>query len=372
MEPFFSPLVDRLIAAAVAAIFLGCLGVILFVRSARAARTRAELAKQAELKRAPHNPIVSPDTHAWELGGTFNPAAARAEGQTHLFYRAIGLDGVSRVGYAKSANGDHIDERLPFPVFALERPPRPDPKRPGRHPGLLASGGSWAGAEDPRAVILDDRLYLSFSAFAGWDSVRIGVSSISLDNLNAKRWRWTEPVFLSEPKGVAKNWVIFPERINGKVAVLHSLNVPDKPDEVAIDYLATIDEPPEEYIKSPFQPRSNPERWDSSLRGAATPPVRTDRGWLLLYHAMSAGESHRYKLGAMLLDLDDPTKIIARSQGPILAPDACYENEGAKSGVVYACGATVEDGILRVYYGAADSWSCVAHAPLAELLDALV
>lgn len=330
--------------------------------------------RHAKLERVPENPIVAPGDHAWEAGGTFNPAAVKNGEDTHLFYRAIGQDGVSRIGYAKTRDGVTIDERHPYPVFALEKPFSSSPvlreKRTIRHPGLVASGGSWAGAEDPRAVILEGKLYLSFSAFAGWDSVRIAVASLELEDLEKGKWKWSAPVFLSAPGDVSKNWVIFPERIKGKVAVLHSLHSGSR-NKVLIDYLDSIDEQPENFIDSPFQPVRDPSRWDSSLRGAAAPPIKTKKGWLLLYHAMSEGEFHRYKLGAMLLDLKDPTKIIGRSPVPILAPDAHYENNGAKSGVVYACGAVTEGQKLRVYYGASDSWSCVAETSLPALLESM-
>ena len=328
--------------------------------------------RHVELDRAAGNPIVTPGEHAWEAGGTFNPTAVKSGGDTHLFYRAVGQDGVSRIGYARSRDGVTVDERLPFPVFALGRPFAPVVRdaRPPRHPGLLASGGSWAGAEDPRAIGLDGRLYLSFSAFSGWDSVRIGVASLGLDELADRRWKWSAPVFLSAPNEVSKNWVIFPERIGGKIAVLHSLHSGSR-DRVLVDYLESLDEQPATFIRSKFAPISDSGRWDSTLRGAAAPPIRTPRGWLLLYHATSANEPHRYKLGAMLLDLKDPSKVTGRSPAPILAPDAHYENSGAKAGVVYACGAVAEGDTLRVYYGASDSWSCVAETSLSALLGSM-
>lgn len=324
----------------------------------------AEFARAIGLMREHGNPVLVPAGHAWEEGGVMNPAAIEAGGRVHLFYRAVGSDGVSRVGYASSSNGNRFDDRLPYPVFALGAADA-DTRRFAEHSGLNTSGGSYAGVEDPRAVVIDDRMYMTFSAFAGWDSLRIAVSSISVADLLAKRWKWTPPSYISPVGQVHKNWVLFPEKIHGKFAVLHSLHSGSR-DRVLVDYLDTLDE--NASIESPYNPVKDETVWDSTLRGAGPPPIKTKDGWLLLYHATDAKEPSRYKLGALLLDLDDPSKVVARSPFPILAPDASYENEGAKSGVVYATGAVVRGGTLTVYYGGADSVVCAAKTPLAQFV----
>lgn len=324
-----------------------------------------------QLLRTDNNPLLAPTAFAWEAGGSFNPGAVLHGGRTHLFYRALGTDGVSRVGYAVSKNGTHIDERLSYPVFSLPHAPQKRSYRLQHHAGLVASGGSWAGAEDPRTVILEERLYLSFSAFAGWDSVRIGVVSLSLDDLEERNWDWSEPVFLSAPNEVHKNWIVFPKRINGKIVVLHGLHG-DSDGRVRVAYLDSLDHEPSSYIQSAFTPRRDPSRWDYAIRGGGPPPIETPYGWLVLYHATSADEPHRYKIGALLLDKDDPSCVIGRLPYPVLAPDAHYENEGAKAGVVYACGAVTDGDTLRIYYGGADSVVCTGTVSLSGLAKQLV
>lgn len=336
------------------------------VRSYAIKERLAEFARALGLARASGNPVLVPSGHAFEAGGVMNPAAVEAGGRVHLFYRAVGTDGVSRLGYASSADGARFDERLPYPVFALAAVA--DTRRFAEHSGLSKSGGSFAGVEDPRAVAIGGRVYLTFSAFAGWDALRIGVSSIAVSDLLAKRWNWTAPAYLSPVGEVHKNWVLFPEKIRGKFAVLHSLHSGSR-DRVVIDYLDTLDA--DASIKSPYQPVTDESVWDSTMRGAGPPPIRTKDGWLLLYHATDSREPHRYKLGALLLDLDDPTKILARSPFPILSPEAAYENEGAKAGVVYATGATLRGDTLTVYYGGADSVVCAAETSLARFLRKL-
>ena len=138
---------------------------------------------------------------------------------------------------------------------------------------LYASGGGWGGAEVPRAVIIEDRIFLSFQAFAGWHSIRIGVTSAPLKQFLAKRWNWSKPAFLSSPHEVNKNWVIFPERINGKFAVLHGIESGGR-SKVLIDYVDSLTEDPKQYIKSDPRFRNEQEEgvWDTVIRGAGPPP----------------------------------------------------------------------------------------------------
>ena len=100
-------------------------------------------------------------------------------------------------------------------------------------------------------------------------------------------------------------------------------------------------------------------------------PIKTPDGWLALYHGVGDQDASRYKVGAMLLDISDPTRVLLRSRNPILEPNECYENEGFKYGVVYPCGATVIDNNLMVYYGGADTVICGAQSPLNEFMDEL-
>lgn len=353
------------VIAALATTALFIAGLVALVRTQRFRAAIADLARALGFVREGENPIIVAG-HPWEAGGVMNPAAVVAGGTTHLFYRAVGDDGVSRIGYAWSKDGAKVDGRLPYPVFAINGAPQP--ARAPAHRALAESGGTWSGVgvEDPRAVVLDDSVYMTFNAFAGWNSLRIGVSSIRVDDLMARRWKWTPPAYLSPANQVQKNWVLFPEKIGGKFAILHSLHSGSR-DRVLVDYLDSLEG---SEIESPYAPKRDPAAWDTTLRGAGPPPLRTKDGWLLLYHANDAREGHKYKLGAMLLDLEDPSKVIARSARPVLEPDAPYENDG-KPGIVYACGATIDGDALRVYYGGGDKVVCVAKASVSALVRKL-
>jgi predicted GH43/DUF377 family glycosyl hydrolase len=330
------------------------------------------IAEALHLVREEKNPLLTPQ-HDWEAQGVLNPAAVEIDGVTHLFYRAIGADGVSRLGYASSTNGRNFT-RLPYPVFALSGESPEDAslrhERELLHPGLVASGGSWAGVEDPRAVVIDGKVYVTFSAFGGWDSLRMGVTSLTVDQLKQRKWSWTPPIYLSPRGQVHKNWVLFPEKIRGKFAILHSLHTGSR-DRVLVDYLDSLEQPPPTPIDSPYNPVNQEGVWDSRLRGAGPPPIRTPLGWLFLYHAIDKREPWKYKLGAMLLDLHDPTRVLHHSKAPVLEPNAPYENEGAKEGIVYACGATTKHDELTVFYGGADNVVCSARHSLQKLLQLL-
>jgi predicted GH43/DUF377 family glycosyl hydrolase len=163
--------------------------------------------------------------------------------------------------------------------------------------------------------------------------------------------------------------VLFPEKINGKYAILHSISP-----HIMINYFDDLDELDGQtnFIHSVHQGSALWGARDRLVRGVGPTPIKTKYGWLVLYHKMEKHEIHRYKLWAMILDAKDPTKILYNSASPILEPDLWYENEGYKSGVIYSCGAVVKDDKLFVYYGGADKVSCVATADLDKFLKELM
>ena len=112
-----------------------------------------------------------------------------------------------------------------------------------------------------------------------------------------------------------------------------------------------------------------PGLWDSARVGGGTVPIRTERGWLSIYHG--ADENDRYALGAVLCDPDHPERVIARSGHPLLEPETEYELHGFFGNVVFTCGAVLEGDVLTVYYGAADRLLCGAAGTLPEILASL-
>lgn len=326
-----------------------------------------------DLKKSNKNPIIEPESNIyWESKATFNPSAVYHDGKIHVIYRAIGNNDTSVLGYAKSEDGYFFDKRSKEMAFyhkgkfATERKLAPQ---------ITSSGGGWGGGcEDPRLTLLGDKVYMLYTSFDGWGSLRIALTSISLDDFIRRRWNWEEPVLISPPSEIHKNWVLFPEKIGGKYAILHSISP-----HIMIDYFKSLDElDGSNFIHSIYDRNPSWSAGEKFVRGVGPSPIKTKYGWLVFYHAIEKNDSNRYKLWAMILDVKDPTKVLYDSKSPILEPDLWYENEGYKSGVVYSCGAVVKparrggSGELFVYYGGADKVSCVATANLDKFLEELV
>ncbi len=319
-----------------------------------------KLTNQSVLIKSAQNPIISPRLeNDWEAGQTFNPGTILLDSKIHFLYRAIGKDGISRFGYAVSNDGFTIDERLSQPIYEHKT------KKQSFKIFSYLSGGSFGGSEDSRLVRVDgeDVLYMTYTACD--NGLRVALTSIKVDDFLKRRWRWRVPTLISPEKEVHKNWLIFSEKINGKYAILHSL----KPN-VQIEYVDTLEFDDNNYINSLYSGGPQKNCWDKWLRGSGAPPLKTNDGWLLFYHAMDNDWS-KYKVGAMLLDLDNPTKILYRAKQPVLEPKEYYENNGYKPGVVYVSGAVIKDGNLLVYYGCSDSYVGVAYANLDEFLESL-
>lgn len=311
------------------------------------------------------NPIISPRGHTtWDSRAAFNSAAIYEDGKVHFLYRALGDKDLSVLGYATSSDGMTIDERSDEPIYI--------PREPFETPGgsiyatfadHFASGGGYGGIEDPRITRVEDRLYLTYVAFDGATPPRAAMSSIHIDDFLKKDWsKWDKAKLISAPGMVNKSAVIFPRKINGKYVVMHRV-YPN----ILVDYLDDLKF--DDYLKGHYFIPPRKKFWDSKKVGAGAPPMETKDGWLLIYQSVGYQDSSRYKIGAMMLDRDNPSKVLYRTHKPIIEPDQHYENDGFKAGVVYPCGAVIMNNQLNVYYGGADSVVCGASADLNKFLD---
>ena len=325
-------------------------------------------ASALKLRKSAGNPIIKPsESEYWESKATFNPTAVYHDGKVHVVYRAIGDNDVSVLGYAESEDGNNFRRHKEPVYYSVSNRLVAEPIADNFKIDYCSGGGWNGGCEDPRLTKIGDIIYLLFTAFNGWGSVRITLTSISLEDFISHKWNWRSPVLISPPGEIHKNWVLFPEKINGKYAILHSISP-----KIMIDYFDSLKElDGRTYIHSVHQRSPLWETRDKLIRGVGPAPLRTKYGWLVLYHKMERKNPSRYKLWAMILDAKDPTKILFNSTQPILEPDEWYENEGHKTGVVYSCGAVIKDKKLFVYYGGADKVSCVAMAELDSFLKEL-
>lgn len=314
------------------------------------------------LRRVDSNPVIAPSRESWENRATFNPGAILDKEKVHLVYRAIGDEDTSVIGYATSEDGKSLSYRSKQPSFV----PKNFIKASVDKLSPFISGGGFGGCEDPRITRINGRIYMTYVAFDGVSPPRSAVTSIPEEDFFEERWNWTEPVFISRPGVVNKNAVIFPEKIRGKYVFMHRV-FPN----ILIDYLDDLDFDGKKFLRGDYTIKPRPLFWDSRKIGAGPPPLKTDDGWLLIYHGVGDQDAGRYKVGAMLLDSEYPERVIARSYYPILEPSHRLENEGHKSGVVYPCGAVIKDNDLIVYYGGADTVALAAISDKDEFLKKL-
>ena len=320
------------------------------------------------LKKIRNNPILKPIIdHFWESKLVFNPAAVYEGGKVHLVYRAVGDSDISVFGYASSKDGVHIDQRLKEPIYVPREPFETNSQAPRVCSPAYISGGGCGGCEDPKITKVEDRFYMTYVAWNGSNFPRVALTSISVNDFLNHQWDWERPVLISPPGVVAKSCVIFPEKINDQYAIFYRIFpniVADFVDDLNFDGKT-------KWLKREFVIGTRKRMWDSRKVSAGAPPIKTKEGWLLIYHAVGDEDPSRYKIGAMLLDLKNPTRILHRSKNPILEPTERYENEGHKSGIVYPSGAVAIKDRLFVYYGGADTVACVATANLSQFLDQL-
>ncbi len=298
------------------------------------------------------NPIISPvHEHEWESKFTLNAAAILVGGKIHILYRAQGKENTSTLGYASTTDGVHLDERLPDPVYV----PREDFEKKQK--------SGFSGCEDPRITKIGDTLYMCYTAFDGVNPPRVAFTSILESNFLSKIWEWEKPVLISPPGDMDKNACILPRKIKGRYGFFHRLG-----QSIWFDLVDDLNFSGNDgFLMGKIVLKPRPDKWDSLKIGIGPVPLETNAGWILIYHGLSNFDN-KYRLGAALLALDDPTKIISRLEYPILEPVENYENIGLRKGTVFSCGAAVLGDKIFLYYGGADQFISVAALEFQKLL----
>ena len=213
------------------------------------------------------------------------------------------------------------------------------------------------GIEDPRITQIGDTYYINYSAISPIGGVTTCLAS-------TKDWKNFERhgvIFTPDNKDVA----IFPEKINGKY---YALNRPASAEYGFRDIW--ISESPDLICWGNHKHlMTASQNWDDGHVGCSAVPFLVDEGWLEIYHA--ASKSGRYSLGAVLLDKNDPSKVLARTTEPLMEPETDYEVNGFYGNVVFTCGAICEEGKVKIYYGAADTCMGYADIELSDIMDAM-
>ena len=213
------------------------------------------------------------------------------------------------------------------------------------------------GIEDCRVARIDDTYYLTFTSVSE-NGVGVGLKT-------TKDWKNFQSEGMIIPPH-NKDCAIFEERINGKYYALH------RPSSVDLggNFIWLAESPDGiHWGRHTCIIKTRKDHWDSKRVGAGAAPIKTSKGWLEIYHGANA--EHRYCLGAFLMDLNDPSKVIARTTDPIMVPTAEYEVSGFFGHVVFTNGHVVNGDELTIYYGAADEFVCGAKFSIEEILSSL-
>ncbi len=197
------------------------------------------------------------------------------------------------------------------------------------------------------------------------NKTRVEMTTISRSDFVEKIWNWSEPVVISNPTRSNKNTCLFPRKVNDQYVFLHRMG-----GSIWIDYKRDLKFGDQNWLGEKMIMNPIKGNWDSGKIGISAPPIETSRGFLLLYHGLSAEDS-RYRLGAAMLDINDPSMVLSRLSYPVLEPEETYEFQGLRPGTVFPCGAAQIDDKLYVYYGAADEFVAVAWIDINDLIDSL-
>ncbi len=300
------------------------------------------------------NPVLLPiESHGWEDKAVFNPTVVELEGKVHIVYRAMGHEDTSVMGYAVSENGKDILERLDQPIYV----PRQGFEMKS-HPGN-------SGCEDARITRIDDTLHMFYTAYDGVNPPGVAATSIAVDDFLKRQWdKWTQPSIIT-PLGIDnKDACLFPEKIKGRYLVFHRAH-----NHICLDPIKSLNFEIDkiESLTPIIGPRTG--MWDSQKVGIAAPPIKTEKGWLLFYHGVS--DSSTYRVGAILLQLEDPIVVLARITDSIFEPETDYEKNGQVSQVVFPCGIISRGDTAFMYYGGGDSVVGIATASISEILKAM-
>jgi len=281
----------------------------------------------------------------------FNPGVQLKDGIVHLLYRAVNSDikdnenYISYIGYAKLDTCTKIlydsNKKVIFPTMPEEA----------------------KGCEDPRIVEFEGSFYIFYTAY---DGIKARVAIAKTDDFDKftklgviNNFSWDKDAF------------IFPERIGGKIAYLHRVEP-----NIQLDYFDSFDqllstdswEGYEHKVEASTIMKSE-YFWENQKIGGSVPPIKTEKGWLLLYHAVD--DNFVYRGSVALLNLENPSKVISRIPYPLLEPVEEYELFGDVKNVVFPEGAYIYEGELFIYYGAADKYIAIAKIGINELLDEL-
>jgi predicted GH43/DUF377 family glycosyl hydrolase len=285
------------------------------------------------------NPLISVQSLSFRIADIRNATITEFDGEVVMLITMESLQGYSLIYKA------HSDDGVNFSVH-----PEPLMSLPQDGPRALYEGN---GQRDPRITRLDDTYYITYVA-DGERGLRLGLATT--DDFKTVEFKG----YITQPD--VKNGLLFPQKIDGRYALLKRPAGGD----IWISYSEDLEFWGDERVVM----TKRGGYWDASRIGGSAVPILIEKGWLLIYYGIketSAGPLCR--LGAAILDRDDPSKVIARSNIPILSPRERYERIGDVPNVVFSCGAILRDEDVWIYYGGSDSCICLGSAPLQSITE---
>jgi predicted GH43/DUF377 family glycosyl hydrolase len=294
------------------------------------------------------DPIVSPKGDTFESAGTFNPAVVKKDGKFVMLYRAQDRKGTSSLGYAISDDGIHFSRR-PEPVMVSE--------------AAYEKGG---GVEDPRLQKVGDTYYLTYTGYNNVDAAAADKKDAQLclaTSTDLIHWQ-RQGIIIPSFKGKwnvkwTKSGAMVPEKINGKYWMYYLADAKGKDTQMGVAYSADLLHWTEALDHPVLASRSG--SFDSQVVEPGPPPIITPQGIFLIYNG--ADDKLVYSTGWVLFDKNDPTKVLARSEEPVFAPEKEWEKVGQVPNVVFVEGMVRDGNRWLFYYGAADKNIGVATAP---------
>lgn len=314
-------------------------------------------------RRSTHNPLLKPTgDHAWESFATFNWCPIQDKSRIHCVYRAESEEKyirgkrlrLSTIGYARSKDGRYFEDRsqLIFPEHDWEK----------------------FGCEDPRVTKIGDTYYIFYTALSTYP---FSAEGIKVAVATTKDFKKIEEKHLVTPFN-AKAMTLFPEKINGKYVAMFSAHTDQPPVITAIAKFDSLEqiwdaEYWKEWHKDIEKHRIDLRRSESDHVEIGAPPIKTKDGWLLIYsHIQNYFSDNKiFGIEAMLLDINNPAKIVARTAGPLLVPEEIYEEFGQVPNVIFPSGCFLHGKKLHIYYGATDTTGCRAKVYMEDLLSSM-
>ena len=304
--------------------------------------------QESELfKRYKNNPVLTPSMWPYKVNSVFNAGATIFEGKVLLLVRIEDMRGFSHLCRAVSEDG--------YTNWVIDEVPTLQPK-PDEFPEEIY------GIEDPRIVKLEDEgkyaiVYTSFSESGPL------VSLATTEDF--KSFRRFGVVMTPDDKDAS----LFPRKFNGRYILLHR---PSPRSQLLGAHIWMSYSPDLKHWgdSSILLHARKGSWWDAYKVGLGPQPIETKDGWLIIYHGVkTTAAGSIYRLGLALLDLDDPSKLIARSDEWVFGPNEHYEREGDVPDVTFPCGVVLKGDELIMYYGAADTSMAIATASLTEVLE---